>query len=190
MAWHTLPNSSDYPKLEPEKIVFVDSVKEVQQLKETLRHRKLIAVDCEGLHLGKEDGTLDIVSLALHKHDRAYILDMSIQCVREFVSDLVTNKSITKIVFDVRNDARAIFKELGAKMENVLDVQVLTCLKMKTDDNCQGTPYRPGLSKLLFDVPEYQILDIAHLKATIHKEGNVWDKRPLPKGALSSIYCC
>ncbi|KAK7047626.1 hypothetical protein VNI00_006394 [Paramarasmius palmivorus] len=93
---------------------------------DALRASDILILDCEGDNLGKQGGTLSIITLHIPSSNQTYLIDvlrLSSADLRP-VYHLLESPSVTKIVFDGRMDYSALYHEKAVDMQNVLDMQI------------------------------------------------------------------
>jgi exonuclease 3'-5' domain-containing protein 1 len=91
----------------------------------------ILAVDIEGVRLGRH-GEICIIQVA-DRHRKVYLFDVTTLGKMAFQAGLkavLEADNITKLFFDIRCDADALYHLYNVKLNNVLDMQVL-CHKAK-----------------------------------------------------------
>ena len=122
--------------------MLVDTEWKVRKMLETLtwkrRHDTLaIFVDLEGKNLGFNDGTTDLIDIYYSPTRHAFLVHLPILGT-ETAFDTPSSKGVTlrnliedgryaKGIWDVRNDAAGLFRNLGLQIRGVVDLQLLYC---------------------------------------------------------------
>ncbi|KAJ3853914.1 hypothetical protein EV368DRAFT_81116 [Lentinula lateritia] len=107
-----------------------------EALATTLSSCQVLALDCEGDHLGQRGGTLSVISvralLPPSSSPTTLLIDVvtltrSSESLKRFFA-LIECESVQKIVYDGRMDFCAFFYECGVRMRNVIDLQLADIL--------------------------------------------------------------
>jgi exonuclease 3'-5' domain-containing protein 1 len=186
----------------------IDSVTLVKDACTRLASEEIIAVDCEGLNLGR-NGTLDIISVFSTSCHELFLFDIKSVGKQSFecgLKLLLENPSITKLMFDCRQDADALYHIFGVNIEGLIDVQlmdVLHTLKLKPKIRLPARSSSNYWSEV-----DKTVSRVRGLGACIHailgdesvqaekgnvkemmqnKAKNIWCLRPLPKVLVD--YC-
>ena len=108
--------------------VFCDTAAKCQSAAAALEGSPALVLDCEGHNLGVSGGRLSLILLrGVTADSRTYIIDVT-QLSPTSISpilDLLCSPTIRKVVFDGRMDFSALYHELGVKLQNVLDLQLV-----------------------------------------------------------------
>ena len=100
-------------------------------------------IDLEGVNLCRE-GSLSILTLLLDTEtstQRAYLIDVHVLGAQAFnttgvekkrLKDILQDKMIPKVFFDVRNDSDALFSHFGVQLQGTEDVQLMESATRKT----------------------------------------------------------
>jgi len=148
----------------------------------------IIAVDCEGVELGR-NGTLCLVQIATKS--KVYILDViSIGelLFQQGLKFILESTTPTKVFYDCRRDSDILYHQHGVRLRGVLDV-ALTEVFYRWQ-NGLGTPrFLKGYKRC---VDMYLSINNPHFHQVKEKmcarmtEGDTqfWVQRPLPKDAL------
>eukprot|EP01112_Ceratiomyxa_fruticulosa_P008469 TRINITY_DN2194_c0_g1_i4.p1 TRINITY_DN2194_c0_g1~~TRINITY_DN2194_c0_g1_i4.p1 ORF type:complete len:322 (+),score=79.59 TRINITY_DN2194_c0_g1_i4:557-1522(+) len=100
------------------------TIEECEKAIKEIKKQHIIAVDCEGVNLGRE-GTLCLVQVATSK--KAYLFDIIEGGSRLFdhgLREILESDKILKVFHDCRLDSDALFHEHKVKMAKVFDTQV------------------------------------------------------------------
>ncbi|XP_063674245.1 piRNA biogenesis protein EXD1-like [Bolinopsis microptera] len=112
----------------PDRMIHVlDSASLFQEACLKLTEDKILAVDCEGLNLGR-NGTLDIISVFSTSRLELFLFDITSVGSQGFdngLRDLFENPLITKLMFDCRQDTDALYHIFGVNIDGLVDVQLM-----------------------------------------------------------------
>ncbi|XP_066923817.1 piRNA biogenesis protein EXD1-like [Clytia hemisphaerica] len=104
----------------------IDEISGLREVCDRLKGSKEIAVDCEGVDLGR-DGKLTLIQL-MAGEDTVILIDVLVLGESAFkygLKEILESKEIVKLMFDCRNDSVSLWYEYGVKVTNVLDMQLL-----------------------------------------------------------------
>lgn len=108
----------------------------ISNLKRKTKHdsSRFIAVDCEGVSLSRH-GALTIITVATE--EEVYIFD--VYKLGKFIfscglSQILEDKSCTKLMFDCREDSDALWHQFNVRMTGILDLQLLEILYRREND--------------------------------------------------------
>ena len=107
------------------RIEFIDSIEKAKRACEQLRSFKELALDCEGVRLGK-GGKLTLIQI-MANDDTIFIFDVLVLGESLFdngLQEILESKEISKIMFDCRSDSDSLWEEYKVKLANVLDMQL------------------------------------------------------------------
>lgn len=172
------------------KIAFIDTYEDCKQVCSQLSFSKLLALDLEGIDLGR---TGEICLLQIATEDgHVYLFDI---CTlkgeafqRDTLKSILEEKSIRKVIFDCRCDVDALKYQYDVSCDGMYDLQVLF-VKSKAST----TKFLPGLRKVL---DETLTIDEKRRVDTIKTEGvdlfapekggtyEVWKERPLQSSLI------
>ncbi|KAI0092671.1 ribonuclease H-like domain-containing protein [Irpex rosettiformis] len=121
--------------------VFCGTVKSVKDAQKVLSTSQTIFMDCEGVELGVDGGSLSILSLGVIPPNspqtlNIYLIDvahLSLGHMRP-VYDLLASRNVTKVVWDGRMDYSALCHNFGVRMQNVIDLQIVDILSRAERD--------------------------------------------------------
>lgn len=139
----------------------------------SLMNEKIVAVDCEGVDLGRPNGKLCLVQIA--NRTNAFLFDVQTcpELLDHALKEFLESQNILKAFHDCRNDVTALF-ERDIALNGVFDTQIgLTLLDPRSK--------QPGLQQLLrcTSGKEHPEKDRApHLK-----NRKFWQERPLTDAA-------
>ncbi|KAH0562357.1 hypothetical protein GP486_002948 [Trichoglossum hirsutum] len=163
-------------------------------------------IDLEGVNLCRE-GAVSILTLLIDTGTptrRVYLVDVHTLGEQAFntygvkqktLKDILQNKDIPKVFFDVRNDSDALFAHFGVALQGVEDVQLMESATRKTTES------RRLLGSLAKCVEKNALIGGSDLASwTLAKEKGerlfkpehggsheVFNQRPIPKDIIS--YC-
>ena len=143
-------------------------------------------------------GTLDVLSIT-SRDGPVYLIDVKALGKRAFegaLRELLESKSITKLVFDSRNDADALWHIYGVKLQGVVDVQLLHTLHTadanapsrasfndKFKYNASTVRHLTGLKSCIDLYLGKSHQELTKIKESVGKEmtrdKDVWGERPL-----------
>lgn len=96
------------------------------------RHRTIVSVMFVGLDSAKPDSQLELIILVTH--DSVYVVSMAAVGRAAFTDGGLTNffedPLITKLSFDCRPDAEALWKSFRVRQQGIVDLQVLATLAL------------------------------------------------------------
>eukprot|EP00931_Biecheleriopsis_adriatica_P054385 TRINITY_DN31996_c0_g1_i1.p1 TRINITY_DN31996_c0_g1~~TRINITY_DN31996_c0_g1_i1.p1 ORF type:complete len:265 (+),score=35.92 TRINITY_DN31996_c0_g1_i1:41-835(+) len=192
-SWEGCSESSEEDDDDDEvRVHWVDTAERCNRVCSKLKEREIIAVDIEGVNLGR-DGEVCIVQIADHDK-RVFLFDVTTMGDSIFESglkEMLEDERVTKLMFDCRSDADALFHIHGVKIPNVLDMQVL-CSKA----NRSGNKHLTGMSKALaYVLPYAEAQRLKGIKLAGQRmftqdrsgRGDIWKCRPLPP--VLEVYC-
>lgn len=173
-------------------IVLVDDVDTCRAAVDSLMKEVEVAVDIEGIDLGRHPGKVCIVQVCGRASRTVYLFDISTLQGDAFeaggLASLLESSDVLKVFFDVRSDTDALFHNHQVRVRGAYDLQVLYHLKF-----CgPKTNYLTGLKKVLgeygaTEIPAEEMRSLESLKEQgLHlfapERGGtyaVWEKRPL-----------
>lgn len=162
--------------------------------------RGALAVDLEGVALGRPGGTISIVQVvAAVRPATVYLFDVTVLGERAFgpagapaptLRTLLQEPAVTKLLWDCRADAHALFRLYDIRMAGVVDLQVSELLHRvaRRDPPTQVSSLAWLIERTsLLPLPAAQRRVLAELKRRagglfLPRLGGsyaVWDKRPL-----------
>ncbi len=130
-------------------VVLVDDVDTCSAAVDSLIEEVEVAVDIEGINLGRHPGKVCIVQVCGRASRIVYLFDISSLQGDAFEAgglvSLLESSDFLKVFFDVRSDTDASFHNHKVRVRGAYDLQVLYHLKF-----CgQTTNYLTGLKKVL-----------------------------------------
>ncbi|TPX34359.1 hypothetical protein SmJEL517_g03023 [Synchytrium microbalum] len=174
----------------------VDDIASSEKAYLELQQRRRLAVDCEGVNLGK-DGRLTVVQVATELSE-VYIVDviglLGVQNGSEALAKLMAlvfcDKDRVVVMHDCRRDAEALYHQYQIHIQNVMDTQVL----YGTLQSIQGALGKTKRSFDLYRIGLNKLLSISNLSENSQKERIVaemeedvtfWERRPLTDEMIS-----
>ena len=159
---------------------FVDDISKATELINQLRNVSVIGLDIEGdLSRG---GQLSIIQVSMDTQDegvRVFIFDI-LKCPQIIdvggLQDILSQKGITKVLHDCRQDCQALFSQHNVRLCNVFDTQVAYA-ELHMEHGQQR-----GLNTVL---DQYAEGANNKLKGEIIHRRGLWDSRPLAPELLS-----
>jgi len=144
---------------------------------------KIIAVDCEGVNLGR-NGRLCLVQVATPT--KAYLFDIIEGGAAVFDSglrQLLEDPAVLKVMHDCRLDSDALFHEHRVNLANVFDTQVAYAVVTRAKG--YSTPLPVSLNTLLRHYAHGASNEVKDLmKQAMQDDAEYWLKRPLDENAL------
>ena len=122
--------------------MLVNAEWKVRKMLETLtwkRHHDTVAIffDLEGKNLGFNDGTTDLINIYYSPTRHEFLVYLPILGTETALDtpsskgvtlrDLIEDGRYTKGIWDLRNDAAGLFRNLGVQIRGVVDLQLLYC---------------------------------------------------------------
>jgi exonuclease 3'-5' domain-containing protein 1 len=111
----------------------IDSILKLRTFLSTILTSDLIYLDIEGLNLGRH-GTVSILTIMVHPSNKVQLIDVSVLGDQTFsiaskdgqsLKSILGDQSIRKYIWDVRNDADALWSCCGVNLAGVTDIQLL-----------------------------------------------------------------
>ncbi|KAF9467847.1 ribonuclease H-like domain-containing protein [Collybia nuda] len=85
-----------------------------------------IIIDCEGDTLGKQGGSLSVISLCSAITTNIFLIDViKLRSSLSPLFNLLQSTKVVKIMFDGRMDFSALYHEFGVHLRNVIDLQLV-----------------------------------------------------------------
>ncbi|KAM0346010.1 hypothetical protein ACHAPU_006064 [Fusarium lateritium] len=186
-------------------IIWVDEAAAISQLADTIEHDQQAApwifVDLEGVNLCRK-GTISIMQLYDAIEECTYLIDVHTLGKLCFLTpgihgrtlkNILEDRDIIKVFFDVRNDSDALYAHYGIALEGIHDLQL-----MELASRSFSKQYINGLSKCIErDAPlsvqersKWIITKEKGVRLFAPEKGGsyeVFNKRPIPEDIRS--YC-
>jgi exonuclease 3'-5' domain-containing protein 1 len=174
-------------------IVLVNDLKAAADACAELKKHRVLALDMEGAQLGRDGQTL-LLQLAARRTEVVvvYIFDVMVlgnELFSNVLAPILQNPSITKLCYDCRCDAEALFYAHGILPEGLYDLQIAyTNLFQASTD-----PYLKGLHRALQApgvLPADSQDQVLKMKSETKRQsdfGAIMMQRPLPAAVLE--YC-
>lgn len=109
--------------------VFCDTEAILNEALPKLQGSSTLILDCEGVNLGRQDGSLSLIILRTTYPSSAqtYLVDVvSLSpSALDHVFNLLRSSNVLKIVFDGRMDFSALYHGHGVELQGVLDLQLV-----------------------------------------------------------------
>ena len=126
----TIDDAAEVPPTQPDGYVLVETTEACSALSARIVSTPTsIALDIEGVDLCRE-GEVCIIQVHVANEQITYLIDITTMGSAAFteggLGDVITGET-TKVMFDCRSDADALFHKYGLRLANVIDVQVLYC---------------------------------------------------------------
>lgn len=171
----------------------LDTVEKCQSAVAQLFQEKEVAIDIEGVELGRK-GELCLIQMFGSSSPCVYLFDITVLGSRAFkeggLQDLLEAGSVTKLFYDVRGDGDALEHLYGVKVKGAYDIQVLWHVRFQHPDD----GYLQGLKAVQVKFLEESKLFTPRTRAAMNRvkaEGQalfvpdlggdyrVWAQRPL-----------
>lgn len=191
-----------------ESIQLLKTKMEVQMACSLLSEENVIALDVEGVNLGKS-GTISLIQVAT-KDNNYFIFDIlqsecdMFQCG---LKELLTREDVKKLMFDCRKDSESLKFLHHIDLNGVIDIQLLEIMtrtelpgSSEARDRLKGFLHRGNvdgspqlyqrvlrLSSLDSCMDKYNLGDVQlkkHIRECFRNDVSFWMKRPLPPAAL------
>lgn len=175
---------------------WIDTTQGAQDACAILQVCSRIAVDIEGINLGR-DGKICIIQIATDLNEIFLfdIVTLSQEAFDAGLKEIFESSTIQKIIFDCRQDCDALLHQYNTRMRRVCDCQVAL---MSTRDRVRADRLT-GLKRALASstvIPASDIQEVEHIKEeginlfAEEKGGSyaVWEERPLHP--MLKKYCC
>ncbi|XP_033761075.1 uncharacterized protein LOC117342894 [Pecten maximus] len=117
----------------------VDEMADVADALAEIRNHDLLAVDCEGVDLGRT-GELTVLTMATP--DKTFIFDilkLGKQVFDDGLCDILEDKTKEKLMFDCRGDADILHHQFQVNLGGVLDLQLLEVMHRRKSSLPLGT---------------------------------------------------
>ncbi|KAL3931229.1 MAG: hypothetical protein SGPRY_001211 [Prymnesium sp.] len=176
--------------------MLVDCVEECRRQCEQLGKEPVVAVDLEGVNLGR-GGEVLLLQLALPSPP-VVIVDIAKLGQEAFelggLRELLESQKVMKLVYDGRADADALLHHFGCKLSNVYDCQVLFMRHLHVSD--MDTKHLAGLGRAIASCPTAAVGGQADAVTKLKKEAGklfnpssggsyeVWRDRPIHPALL------
>lgn len=119
--------SSSEPLFQP-PIQLVDQHGQVKDAIAAIKREELIAVDCEGVNLGR-DGTLTLVTIGTRTNTFLFdVLKLGARVFDRGLREVLKDTKILKLLFDCRGDSDALWHLYKVRLTNVMDIQLMQVL--------------------------------------------------------------
>jgi len=171
------------PELELGDTPIISTVAQCEVAVKEICMHKVVAVDCEGVNLGRE-GRLCLVQIATS--NKPYLFDIvegGKDLFHHGLRKLLEDPLIMKVMHDCRLDSDALFHEHQVKLQAVYDTQIGFAIVQRQQSGT--TPLPVGLNTLLrkFGMGATNEVKDA-MKEEMQKDCGFWEKRPMSDIAL------
>lgn len=175
------------------QVVLVDTVEKVSKAVERLLEHKQLAVDLEGVDLSRK-GAISLIQIAPADEKIVFLFDITTLKERAFYSglfQLLTEKSIVKVFFDVRGDCDALFHQYNFVPGPIVDCQValMSAPRRRDHQYVVGLKKAFAFAKSLSDQKK-ELLEsvkqagLSHFAPEHGGRKDVWEQRPLNRELL------
>lgn len=176
----------------------MDTVQECQVVVAQLFREKEVAIDIEGVELGRR-GEICIIQMTGASSDKVYVFDICLLKDEAFgeggLQKLLEAEEVTKLFFDVRGDCDALHYLFGVNVCGAYDVQVLWHIRFQHPDDIYLQSLKKVQAKFLEEsriltprsTRQNGIIKDVGQKMFVPELGGsyeVWKKRPLPPELL------
>ena len=142
---HVLRQLEDATKGLSTEVKVVETKEEVRKALLVLEKFDELALDCEGVKLGRK-GKLTVLQLGA-KDREVYVFDilrLGKDAFETGLKDLLESKRTVKITYDCRNDSDSLLHEYQVKLSNVLDMQLFEYICRKKAGKPEVNRYHPN----------------------------------------------
>lgn len=115
--------------------ILVSSLSELEDFLDSVPPRSTLYVDIEGDNLGRHGSGVSLITVLIHQLQEIYIIDILRLGPRAFTAaesysgttlqDILEDTATTKLVWDVRSEADALWHHYRVHLRGVLDIQLL-----------------------------------------------------------------
>ncbi|CEL95361.1 unnamed protein product [Vitrella brassicaformis CCMP3155] len=137
-----------------------------------------IAVDCEGVNLGRF-GRLCLIQIAAG--DRVFLFDCLKEGIMNTLAPVLSHANIVKVMHDCREDSSALHNQYGIQLQNVFDTQVAHFALLDQDG---FAPYQISLNDLLLKALKLSNRRKSPITAKMVRDPNVWYYRPVSRDLI------
>eukprot|EP00927_Polykrikos_kofoidii_P043792 TRINITY_DN37893_c0_g1_i1.p1 TRINITY_DN37893_c0_g1~~TRINITY_DN37893_c0_g1_i1.p1 ORF type:complete len:398 (-),score=49.81 TRINITY_DN37893_c0_g1_i1:78-1271(-) len=163
----------DAQELVPREACLLESREEAEEALPDLLSARLVAVDCEGVALGRW-GRLCLCQVATP--EKVYLFDALRTGVMDVLAPALASAGVVKVMHDCREDASALLSQFNVGLENVFDTQVAHIMLLKHQDT---RPYQISLNELLKGTLQLENEQQVHLGSRMRDDPNIWFYRPI-----------
>lgn len=154
------------PKIEP---VVIENITQLKSFEVALKSSSLLALDCEGVNLGR-DGELSLIQVS--SLDTCFLFDMlgmdGSSEILSFLKTILEDADVTKIIHDCKMDADALLHICGITLAGVHDTQAWDNVLHGSQDNLNRT------------LDRYKLQPCAARDSSVYdKNFRFWAQRPL-----------
>ncbi|XP_064642150.1 piRNA biogenesis protein EXD1-like [Lineus longissimus] len=106
----------------------VDQHDQVEHAIAAINREELIAVDCEGVNLGR-DGSLTVVAIGTRTDTFLFdVLKLGARVFDRGLREILEDVNTVKLMFDCRGDSDALWHHNKVRLANVMDIQLMQVL--------------------------------------------------------------
>jgi exonuclease 3'-5' domain-containing protein 1 len=166
MATTSLPNSA----------LVVSTVSEMTSFLSSISPGNSLYIDLEGNNLSRH-GNIAIVTILIHPQDTVYLIDISVLGALAFnipsddgrtLQSIFEDPVVPKHLWDVRNDADALWAHYHVDLKGVVDIQLL-----ENASRTSNKTFIRGLDKCVeYDLRNLKTDDVLRLKREMHASMN------------------
>ncbi|XP_021376603.1 piRNA biogenesis protein EXD1-like [Mizuhopecten yessoensis] len=190
-------------KTPDDEYTVVEELADVADALTEIRSHALLAIDCEGINLGRAG---DLTVLTVATPIKSYIFDilkLGKQVFDDGLRDILEDKTKKKLMFDCRGDADSLQHQFKVRLSGVLDLQLLEVMHRTKSPSASASATSGSLGSTQTDEVEsvYGFLRCVELYIDDKKmidekkrgvrllqdDENVWQTRPLSDSLKS--YC-
>ncbi|XP_069105852.1 piRNA biogenesis protein EXD1-like [Argopecten irradians] len=118
-------NLSECEKVTEDSCKIVEEMADVPDALAEIRVHDLLAVDCEGVNLGRS-GELTVLTIAIPNKTFIFdVLKLGKHVFDDGLRDVLEDKNTEKLMFDCRRDADSLYHQFQVNISGVLDLQLL-----------------------------------------------------------------
>lgn len=196
-------NPSEGENVTEDSCKIVEEMADVPDALAEIRDHDLLAVDCEGVNLGRS-GELTVLSIAIPNKTFIFdVLKLGKHVFDDGLRDILEDKDKEKLMFDCRRDADSLYHQFQVNISGVLDLQLLEVMHRRKSGTSLGKTASGSRRSTRTDDVE-SIYGFSHCieiylgdKEMIKKKNQgqdllkynkIWKTRPLTD--LLKTYCC
>mmetsp|Transcript_23899 Transcript_23899/g.65115 ORF Transcript_23899/g.65115 Transcript_23899/m.65115 type:complete len:371 (-) Transcript_23899:15-1127(-) len=183
----------------PPDVVFASDAATCRAAVDSLLEEESVAIDIEGVELGRHPGKVCIIQAVGLKSPLVYLFDVAALGADAFdaggLQQLFGSSGVLKVFWDVRSDTDALLHNHGCEVKGAYDLQVLFQLKFWPQ-----VPFLSGLKKAIGEfaktkIPASELARVERIKEAgirlfapeLGGSYSVWEERPLKPELVT--YC-
>ena len=171
-------------------IIFIETINDtIKYVEKILKSESIIAIDCEGIFLGKE-GKLTLLQIAVLSGE-VYVFDIlkggSLMFVglddeNRGLKHLLENNKILKIIHDCRSDWESLLHQYDIRLHNFIDSQEMYFVYKLIFFQTVVKPI--SLNNFLLEIQGSGLAHKDKMKKKMYENPELWGERPIQKDEL------